>query len=208
MSFPAFFQQIPALTLHDDLAEALGAAAGGLIDYRYEDMVRLAGHSCPTVAGAWLMARHGLAALYPDMPPRRGHVRVDLRAAQDAGTTGVVGALLGLVTGAAGEGGFKGLGPRFVRRNLLKYGIADLAAEVRLTRIDTATSVLLDYHPEQVPPAAAMQTLMPRVVSGQASAEERAAFADLWQERVRSILLEHTDSPALLTLRRGEAAGA
>ena len=204
MSFPAFFQQIPALTLHDDLAEALGAAEGGLIEYRYEDMVRLAGHSCPTVAGAWLMARHGLAALYPEMTPRRGHVRVDLRAPQDAGTTGVVGGLLGLVTGAAGEGGFKGLGSRFVRRNLLKYGV-ELAAEVRFTRIDTATSVLLAYHPEVVPPAAGLQSLMPRVVSGQASAGEREEFARLWQERVRAILLEHADDPALLTLRRDES---
>jgi hypothetical protein len=205
MTFPAFFHQIPALTLYDDLAEALGAAAGGVIEYRYEDMVRLAGHSCPTVAGAWLMARHGLAALYPETTPQRGHIRVDLRGAQDAGTTGVVGSLLGLVTGAAGEGGFKGLGPRFVRRNLLKYGVELLAearsAEVRFTRIDSAASVLLSYHPESVPPALKMQTLMPRVVSGQASAEERAEFAQLWQDRVRRLLLEHADDPAVVRCR-------
>lgn len=201
MTFPAFFQQIPALTFYDDLAEALGAAAGGIIEYRYEDMVRLAGHSCPTVAGAWLMARHGLAALYPETTPQRGHIRVDLRGAQDAGTTGVVGSLLGLVTGAAGEGGFKGLGPRFVRRNLLKYGVVDMAAEVRFTRIDSGTSVLLSYRPESVPPAMEMQTLMPRVVSGQASAEERAEFARLWQDRVRRLLLEHADDPEVVKCR-------
>ena len=199
MSFPAFFQEIPALSLHDDLAEVLGAAAGGLIEYRYEDMVRLAGHSCPTVAGAWLMARRGLAALYPEGTPQRGHIRADLRAAQDAGTTGVVGGLLGLITGAAGEGGFKGLGPRFVRRNLLNYGV-EMPAEVRLTRTDSATSVLLSYHPEIVPPGAGMQTLMPRVVSGQADAAERAEFARLWQDRVRRILLEHADDPAVVVV--------
>ena len=54
--FPAFFQDIPPLTLRDPLAALLGAAEGGLIDYRYADAVKLAGHSCPTVAGAWLMA--------------------------------------------------------------------------------------------------------------------------------------------------------
>lgn len=197
MTFPAFFQEIPAITLYDDLAEALGAAAGGRIEYRYEDMVRLAGHSCPTVAGAWLMARRGLAALYPEDLPRRGHIRVDLRAAQDAGTAGVVGGLLGLVTGAAGEGGFKGLGPRFVRRNLLHYGV-EMPAEVCFTRIDTAASVLLSYHPESVPPASALQTLMPRVVSGQADADERGEFARLWQDRVRRILLEHADDTAVV----------
>ncbi len=197
MSFPDFFAQIPPLTLHDGLAEVLGAAAGGVIEYRYVDVVRLAGHSCPTVAGAWLLARHGLAALYPEGMPERGGIRVELRAAQDAGTTGVVGAVLGLITGAAGEGGFKGLGPRFGRRDLLLFG-AEIAAEVRFTRLDNGASVSLEYHPEAVPPAAGMQTLMPRVVSGQADAGERAEFARLWQERVQRILLEHGDDPAVV----------
>jgi hypothetical protein len=200
MSFPDFFARIPSLTLHDDLAEALGAAEGGRIEYRYEDAVRLAGHSCPTVAGAWLMARHGLAELYPDAPPERGQIRVELRAAQDAGTAGVVGSVLGLITGAAGEGGFKGLGARFARRNLLHYGVA-MPAEVRFTRIDTSAAVSLTYHPEIVPPAAEMQALMPRVVSGQADAGERAEFARLWQERVRRILLEQGDDTALVEVR-------
>ena len=197
MSFPDFFAQISPMALHDGLAEVLGAAAGGVIEYRYEDAVRLAGHSCPTVAGTWLLARHGLAALYPDSPPERGQIRVELRAAQDAGTTGVVGSVLGLITGAAGEGGFKGLGTRFVRRNLLTYGVA-LPAEVRFTRLDNGAAVLLTYHPEVVPPAAAMQALMPRVVSGLADAFECAEFARLWQERVRRILLEQADDPALM----------
>ncbi|MDD5388824.1 MAG: hypothetical protein PHD37_05735 [Gallionellaceae bacterium] len=197
MSFPDFFAQIPPLTLHDGLAEVLGAAAGGVIEYRYEDVVRLAGHSCPTVAGAWLMARHALAALYPEGMPERGGIRVELRAAQDAGTTGVVGAVLGLITGAAGEGGFKGLGPRFGRRDLLLFG-AEIAAEVRFTRLDNGVAVSLEYHPEAVPPAAGMQTLMPRVVSGQADAGERAEFARLWQERVQRILLDHGDDPAVV----------
>lgn len=197
MSFPDFFSQIPSLTLYDGLAEVLGAAAGGVIEYRYEDVVRLAGHSCPTVAGAWLLARHGLAALYPEGMPERGGIRVELRAAQDAGTTGVVGAVLGLITGAAGEGGFKGLGPRFGRRELLRFGV-EMPAEVRFTRMDNGAAVLLEYHPEAVPPAAGMQSLMPRVVSGQADAGERAEFARLWQERVQRILLDHADDPAVV----------
>ena len=199
MSFPDFFTQIPSLTLHDGLAEVLGAAAAGVIEYRYEDVVRLAGHSCPTVAGAWLLARHGLVALYPEGMPERGGIRVELRAAQDAGTTGVVGAVLGLITGAAGEGGFKGLGPRFGRRDLLHYGV-EMPAEVRFTRLDNGAAVLLEYHPEAVPPAAGMQTLMPGVVSGQADAGERTEFARLWQERVQRILLDHADDPALVKI--------
>jgi hypothetical protein len=199
MHFPAFFQEIPAITLRDPLAGTLGAAADGLIDYHFADAVKLAGHSCPTVAGAWLMARRGLHALYGDEPPVRGGIRVELRAAQDAGTTGVVGNVLSLITGAAGEGGFKGLGGKLARRDLLAYGV-DLPAEVRLTRLDTGASVLLDYHPECVPPSPEMAPLMARVVGGVADTAERVEFGRLWQDRVRRILLEHGDDPELVRI--------
>lgn len=33
--------------MYDPLAEFLGAAEGGLIEYGYADAVKLAGHSCP-----------------------------------------------------------------------------------------------------------------------------------------------------------------
>lgn len=200
--FPDFFAQLPCLILHDPLAETLGAARQGLLVYRYEDAVRLAGHSCPTVAGAWLMARHGLAALYPDELPQRGGVRVDLRGAQDAGTTGVVGSVLGLITGAAGEGGFKGLGGRHGRRNLLAYGV-EMPGEVRFTRLDTGASVAMDYHPERVPSSPDMAPLLARVVGGTAEAEERETFAKLWQDRVRRILVEQGHDPELVVVRPG-----
>lgn len=200
MSFPDFFAQVPTLTMKDGLADLLGAAQAGQIEYRYEDVVRLAGHSCPTVAGAWLMARHGLRALYPDGIPERGNIRVEMRNPMEAGTTGVVGSVLGLITGAAGEGGFKGLGGRYARRNLLVYGV-NMPAEVRLTRLDTGSSVLLDYHPEMVPPSPEMQPAMVSVMSGEADAATRETFGRLWQERVRSILLEHADAPGLVEVR-------
>ncbi len=200
MTFPAFFDEVPPLVLRDPLAEMLGAAVDGRIEYRYADAVRLAGHSCPTVAGAWLMARHTLALLYADALPVRGALRVELRAALDAGTAGVVGAVLGLITGAAGEGGFKGLGGAQSRRDLLRYGVA-LDAEVRITRVDTGAAVLLDYRPEAVPPDAALAPLMARVIGGVADDEERAGFARLWQERVRRILLDHAHDAALIRAR-------
>lgn len=188
MYFPEFFTQIPPLLLHDALAETLGAARDGLIEYNYADAVKLAGHSS-TVAGAWLMASHGMTALYPDATPQRGNIRVELHAAQDAGVAGVIGAVLGLITGAAGEGGFKGLGGQHSRRNLLLFS-AEINAEVRFTRLDTGATVLLDYQPEHIPPASAMPPLMARVVGGVATAEERAEFAGHWQTRVREILLD------------------
>ncbi|MEO7008635.1 MAG: hypothetical protein ABI156_05745 [Caldimonas sp.] len=53
MQTPAFFDQAPFIVMHDALAQTLGATQDGLIEYRYLDAVKLAGHSCPTVAGAW-----------------------------------------------------------------------------------------------------------------------------------------------------------
>ena len=76
MHLPAFYSHAPRVLVRDPLAELLGAADGGLIEYGYADAVRLAGHSCPTVAGAYLMARAGLRTLYPDTLPERGGVVV------------------------------------------------------------------------------------------------------------------------------------
>lgn len=65
------------------------------------------------------MTLKALAHLYPDQPPERGAIRVELREDIGAGVAGVIGSVVGLITGAAAEGGFKGIGGRFVRRGLL-----------------------------------------------------------------------------------------
>lgn len=198
--FPAFFDQVPRLRVTDALAAALGVSAGGVMEYAYADAVRLAGHSCPTVAGAWLMGSRGLAALYPGALPVRGGVRVEMRASREDGTAGVVGSVLTLLTGAAGPEGFKGLAGRHVRRDQLRFSAA-IDAQVRITRLDDGTAVLLDYRPDIVPLAAEMAPLMARVLDASANPDKQAGFARLWQDRVRRILLEHADDPALLSVR-------
>ena len=80
---------------------------------RFRHAAMLAGHSCPTVAGAWLMTRTALSRLYPDGMPQRGGLRVELRQAIDEGVAGVIASVAGLITGAANDGGFKGLAGRF-----------------------------------------------------------------------------------------------
>lgn len=55
MPFPEFFDTTPRIIVRDPLARFPGAADGGVIEYGYADVVRLAGHSCPTVASAYLM---------------------------------------------------------------------------------------------------------------------------------------------------------
>jgi len=59
MNFPDFFAQVPCITLRDPLADLLGSATGGLMSYGYADAVKLAGHSCPTVACAYGAASEG-----------------------------------------------------------------------------------------------------------------------------------------------------
>ena len=119
MALPAFFSAAPRIVLRDPLAELLGAAEGGLIEYGYADAVRLAGHSCPTVAGAYLMARAALRALYPDAVPERGSVVVTMSMAEEEGTTGVIAQVFTLLTGAAGNNGFHGIGGRHARHGLV-----------------------------------------------------------------------------------------
>jgi len=200
MSYPEFFAAVPRLTLRDPLAERLGAAENGLIEYGYTDAVKLAGHSCPTVAGAYLMSLKALAKLYPDGLPERGGIKVELRAAQADGVAGVTAAVAGLLTGAAGEGGFKGLGGRFSRRNLLLFAAA-IDAELCFTRLDTGARVAVAYHPEVVPAPPELQELTPKLLAGTASAAEETEFGRLWQMRVKRILIDHFDDPELVVCR-------
>ena len=199
MQTPAFFDQAPSIIMCDELAQTLGATADGLIEYRYLDAVKLAGHSCPTVAGAWLMTRAALARLYPEQTPRRGEVRVAMREPQDAGVVGVIASVAGLVTGAAGSGGFKGLAGRHARRDLMTFGVP-MRGEMRFTRLDNGHSVEVSHHPESAPRPAQLGMQMQEALAPQADSTQRDAFARTWQGWVRSILIDHADDPAMVTI--------
>jgi hypothetical protein len=150
MAFPSFFSGVLPIVMHDRLAQFLGAADGGIIEYRYADAFKLAGHSCPTVAGAYLLCGRVLAALYPDELPERGEIQVDFSAAQDAGGVGVTAAVVGLITGAAGIGCFQGIAGHFSRRHLLGFEELDQPGEIRITRRDNGKSLSASLHLEQV----------------------------------------------------------
>lgn len=197
MKTPAFFDAVPAITVGDPLAETLGAATDGLIEYRYVDAVKLAGHSCPTVAGAWLMTRTALARLYPDGVPQRGGMRVELRQAVDEGVAGVIASVAGLVTGAANEGGFKGLAGRFGRQGLLRFGVP-MTGEIRFTRLDTGRSVEVTHRPQAVPRPAGLAELMRNALTPPSDDATRRDFAEAWQGWVQTILLDHADDPAVI----------
>ena len=199
MNYPTFFNDVRKITLRDPLAEFLGAAERGVLEYSYLDAVKLAGHSCPTVAGAYLMNLKALAHLYGAELPERGAIRVAFRDDIAGGVTGVIANVTGLITGAAQAGGFKGIGGKFDRRNLLAFNAA-IAAEVRFERRDNGKGVDVSYNAGVVPPAAAMRELMGRIMDGDATPAEHGEFARLWQDRVRRILIEHADDPNLIVL--------
>lgn len=199
MNFPSFFAEAPRLKVRDPLAAFLGASEDGTLEYGYEDAVRLAGHSCPAVAGAYLMVVNGLSYLYDEALPERGGIEVFMRAECDESTTGVVASIVTLLTGAAAAGGFYGIGParRFARRDLLHFG-ADVDGVMGLRRRDTGIGVVVDIDTGAVPHAAEMAAVMPGAVSGEADAVGLSSFAALWQDRVRRMLIEHADDPKLI----------
>ena len=200
MAFPEFFARIPAITLRDPLAELLGAAEGGLIEYRFADAVKLAGHSCPTVAGAWLMTVRALRALYGDEMPVRGDLRGAPGDTPDSGVAGAIASIAGLLTGAAGDGGFKGLGGRYGRRNLLRFGVAGVGG-LAFTRLDTNVAVDCILRLEMVPADPRLGGLLGAILGGSADDAARRLFGELWQARVRRILIEHADDPGIVELR-------
>lgn len=197
MQLPAFFEAAPSIVMFDALAQTLGAAEAGIIEYRYVDAVKLAGHSCPTVAGAWLMTRKALALLYPGQTPHRGEVQVAMRDAQDAGVVGVMASVAGLVTGAAGNGGFKGLAGRHARRDLLTFGVP-MRGEMRFTRVDNGGSVEVSHYPEAAARPGDLRQQMQAVLGGQADGAQREAFGKTWQSWVCAMLIDHADDPALI----------
>ena len=200
--FPEFFDRAPQLLMRDPLAQFLGATPDGVMAYRYQDAVKLAGHSCPTVAGAYLMVVKGLSALCGSDIPERGGIEVLMRDGREEGTTGVIANVAMLLTGAAPETGFAGVGPMrlFGRRDLLAFGSGDARGEMLLRRRDTGAAVAVSYNPSIAPWPAEMQTLMPLAVSGRADDAQLKRFGEIWQERVEAVLTKLADDPRLVVV--------
>lgn len=200
MRYPDFFDAVPRIRLHDPLADFLGAFEGGVIEYAYLDAVRLAGHSCPTVASAYWLTSQALRALYGEALPERGGVQVAFREPRTAGVTGVIANVVSLLTGATTDTGFKGLAGRFDRRGLLDFE-ARQPLDLRFTRVDTGAAVDAVAHLREVPADPRMAPLMQACLAGAARPDEARLFGELWQERVRRVLLDHGDDPAVFVVR-------
>ncbi len=187
MRYPAFFDEIKPIVLKDELAGLLGAFEGGAVEFSYLDVVKSAGHSCPTVAGAYLMAQKGLEALYiGNRTPIRGEIKVEFKGKMQEGVTGVIANVFSQITGATSTSGFKGLTRRFNRTGLMEYG-AQIEGDVRMTRIDSQRSVEISYDPSVVPNDPKVMTLMVDMEKNTALPHQKEEFAALWQQRVEKI---------------------
>ena len=202
MKYPDFFDAVPKIDLYDPLAEFLGAAEKGILQYGYIDAVKLAGHSCPTVASAYWSTCRAPTFLYPDTMPVRGEIKVEFSEEITTGVTGVIANVVSMLTGAMSENGFKGIGGRFDRRDH-QFFAAGIQGEMRFTRLDTHQSVQVESNLQFVPASPRVSGLIAGCIRNTASPEEVAEFRQLWQERVRRILLEHRDDPAVFVLTPG-----
>lgn len=200
MRLPAFFDQVPKLTVRDPMAELLGCAEGGLFEYGYADAVRLTGHSCPTVAMAYWLTVRSLRVLYPGELPVRGGIEVQFRDSARSGEVGVVATVVQMLTGAAGSSGFKGLGGRFSRAGLLRIA-PDLPMSLRFRRLDTGAAVDAAADLSLVPVDPELQRLIERNAREHLDSAEMARLGQLWQRRVRHLLLEAGEDPAVFMVR-------
>ncbi|MDD2651566.1 MAG: FmdE family protein [Sulfurimonas sp.] len=187
MSYPKFFDSVESIKLVDPLSNVLGAFEDGLYEITFLEVVKAAGHSCPTVAGAYLITLEGLKALYPDTRAVRGEIKVEFRDPMEEGVAGVIGNVVSQITGATEKSGFKGLGGRFARHSLMKFN-ANINSSIRLTRADNGKSVDVYYDPSSIGGSPKMQMLMQKMMGGMASKEEAKEFGALWQDRVERIM--------------------
>jgi len=192
-----FFNNVEPIKVKDPLAVVLGAMdKTEVFTFTYADAIKFAGHSCPVVAGAYKSTQLALKKLYGDEYPVRGNIKVTVKGDVDQKVNGPISQIVTMITGAAPESGFKGLGPagKYGRYNLMTFDGEQITNKkvtcvITFRRIDTAQTVEVTYLAAKAPMNEHTKKLMPLIISGKASDKERGDFGDLMQERVKTILL-------------------
>ena len=200
--FRNFIGEVKPIRFKEPLAEFLGAfqARDGVLDYTFADAVKMAGHACPTVAGAYLCCQKAIEALYPVALPDRGNIAVTVYGEPDEGVYGVMGQVFSFLTGAAPASGFRGLGHKFGRKDLLRFipeKLDSRAMSFIFKRLDTGKAVLVKFYPQQIPFPAdksrRMGELMEKVLWEADRGNEKTEFQDLWTAKVKTMLIEQKD---------------
>ncbi len=208
--FRDFFAEVEPLRIREPLAQALGVfkKADDVMEYSFLDVVKMAGHACPTTAGAYLCCRQALKSLYGNETPIRGDIAITVYGHPSEGVYGVIGQVFSLLTGAAPESGFKGLGHKFKRKDLLIFDPQKIDSQAlcfEFSRLDARQSVMVKYYPHRIPfpteKNKRMGELMPKVLLKAANQDEIKQFQDLWIEKVTEMLVKQTDISRWLETR-------
>ncbi len=199
MQYPEFYNKVKTIKLKDSLSTLLGAFSEGEIEFTYLDIVKSAGHSCATVAGAYLSCLKALSFLYPNEIAERGNVKVEFADNETNGVTGVIANVIENITGATVVRGFKGIGGSFARHSLMSFD-ANIKGEIKFTRLDTGVSCETIYNPNSVPPHPKQMMLIQKIMQNQASEDEKLEFANIWQNRVKEILIDNFDNPEIVKI--------
>lgn len=190
-----FYAQVEPIKLREPLAEFLGAINDAEeFVFTYTDAVKLAGHSCPAVSGAYKITQKALKALYGNQIPVRGEISVRVLGNVDNGANGPIAQVISLITGASPETGFTGLGQRFGRKNKLVFDIGNEEPNAFIfTRDDNKKAVKITYHPELLPQDKDMTQLFTKCVVETATKGEKERFKEIWQKRVKAVLFEEIE---------------
>ncbi len=186
MEYPKFFDEIETIKLQDDLSNFLGTFENGIVEFSFLDVVKSAGHSCPTVLGAFLMTLEGLKALYDGEIPKRGEIFVEFAQNESEGVAGVIANVIANITGATVKRGFKGIGGQFDRRGLMQFE-ASIDSNVKFTRRDTNESVEVYYDASSISSDPKTSELISLCIQKTATEEQQKEFGRLWQKRVEAI---------------------
>ena len=152
----------------------LGSAEEKSYEVSLLDVVRFAGHACPSMVGAFLMTRRAIQELYPESGICiRGEIEIDMPGAPTQGANGPIANVFGFITGAWSETGFGGLQGKFKRRGLLRFNSAAVTdGGVRFSRPALGLSVVLHFDPSRI-------TI---------SEDPSLPFQRKWREKIKTIL--------------------
>jgi hypothetical protein len=114
------------------------------------------------------------------------------------------------LTGAAPATGFRGLGHKFKRKDLLKFSqkkIDPRALCFKFQRLENKKTAIVRFYPDKVPfaedKAKRLGQLLQKVIWEAAKQDERREFQDLWMEKVEDMLLRRKNINQWLKIEEG-----
>ncbi len=200
--FRNFFKEVEPILFKEPFAETLGAykKEDAVLEYTFVDVVKMAGHACPTTAGAYLCCQEALKTLYSDQLPARGDISITVYGEQDEGVYGVISQVFSFLTGAAPASGFRGLGHKFRRKDLLRFSREKIDPDAlcfEFRRLTSDKTVLVKFYPNRIPFAEEkskrLGELLEKVIWEAAKDEEKREFQDLWIGKVQNMIIERMD---------------